>query len=152
MTFYEAIKKAIISVLDQGCVSVSVDGSVANCVYRGPEGVKCAVGHIIDDEYYQPEMEGLNASFERVTKAVGKSIGLELDTNQKDILSVLQLCHDDCKDVEDLDFRTAFITKIETKVRRGSLPEYCIEIAHSWLSNYQLEQKGLEPEFKVRFP
>jgi len=32
------------------------------CLYRGPEGKKCAVGMFIDDEDYSPDMEETNAS------------------------------------------------------------------------------------------
>lgn len=28
------------------------------CAYRGTDGLKCAIGHIISDENYSPEMEG----------------------------------------------------------------------------------------------
>src|SRR5437899_3188379 len=29
-----------------------------SCLYRGPEGTKCAAGWLIPDDLYQPEMEG----------------------------------------------------------------------------------------------
>lgn len=38
----------------QGCQSVRGDGS---CMYRGPDGLKCAVGALIRDEEYAPWME-----------------------------------------------------------------------------------------------
>lgn len=28
------------------------------CLYRGPNGMKCAAGHLIPDEKYKPKMEG----------------------------------------------------------------------------------------------
>jgi hypothetical protein len=34
------------------------DADVARCQYRGPNGTKCAVGCLIPDEAYDPEMEG----------------------------------------------------------------------------------------------
>lgn len=30
-----------------------------NCKYRGEQGTKCAVGHLIPDEFYSEDMEGL---------------------------------------------------------------------------------------------
>ena len=35
----------------------SSNGAV--CMYRGPKGLKCAIGHCIDDKYYQLSMESL---------------------------------------------------------------------------------------------
>ncbi len=35
--------------------SVNAEGG---CMYRGPVGLKCAIGHCIDDQDYDPEMEG----------------------------------------------------------------------------------------------
>ena len=33
------------------------------CLYRGPNGMKCAAGHLIPDEMYYPEMEGEHILF-----------------------------------------------------------------------------------------
>lgn len=32
--------------------------SEGNCVYRGPDGTKCAIGCLIPDELYEEDMEG----------------------------------------------------------------------------------------------
>lgn len=32
-----------------------------SCRYRGDNGLKCTLGHAIDDEEYQPSMEGATA-------------------------------------------------------------------------------------------
>ena len=37
------------------------DADVSRCQYRGPGGTKCAVGCLIPDEAYDPEMEGWSA-------------------------------------------------------------------------------------------
>lgn len=34
-----------------------------NCMYRGPDGKKCAVGMFIPDDAYNPNMEGKKAIF-----------------------------------------------------------------------------------------
>lgn len=46
--------KAVTAVIEQGEPSLNTDGY---CVYRGPNNHKCAVGHLISDEHYNPEME-----------------------------------------------------------------------------------------------
>lgn len=39
--------------------SAGRDGfGVVVCKYRGPNGLKCAAGHLIPDEQYSPDMEG----------------------------------------------------------------------------------------------
>src|SRR5688572_18548351 len=40
------------------------------CCYRNQAGLKCAVGCLIDDDRYDPEIEGLRASAERVLRAI----------------------------------------------------------------------------------
>jgi hypothetical protein len=39
---------------EQGCQSISEGG---NCLYRGPNGLKCAAGHLIPDDKYDERME-----------------------------------------------------------------------------------------------
>ena len=43
--------------LTQNCKSLDRSGE---CVYRGPNGAKCAIGAIIPPEAYKPNMEGEN--------------------------------------------------------------------------------------------
>jgi hypothetical protein len=45
--------------LTQGAKSEKLEGSldVTSCMYRGPEGRKCAVGILIPDEVYTSDME-----------------------------------------------------------------------------------------------
>jgi hypothetical protein len=54
MTKQEIFDTVAIHLIKQGKKSVGDDG---NCLYRGPEGLKCAVGCLIPDEVYRPEME-----------------------------------------------------------------------------------------------
>ena len=39
------------------CVIDNLDGCGQVCVYRGPNGMKCAAGHLIPDNLYKPEFE-----------------------------------------------------------------------------------------------
>lgn len=54
MTPQEIFDKAALGVLNQG--KRSVDGS-ERCLYRGPNGLKCAVGHLVDNEAIAKEMD-----------------------------------------------------------------------------------------------
>ena len=58
------------------------------CLYRGPNGTKCAIGHLIPDDKYTPDIEGENIynKQEVLPKGVGKHI---------DFLLELQDIHDE---------------------------------------------------------
>lgn len=47
----------------QNAVSVSNNGRTSNCMYRGDNGNKCAVGHLIPDHMYSRDMDtGMSVS------------------------------------------------------------------------------------------
>lgn len=54
----------------QGFEKASVP-ETGNCAYRGQDGLMCAVGHCISDEAYNPNLEGVVASSEKIRKAAG---------------------------------------------------------------------------------
>jgi hypothetical protein len=56
MTEQQVFNKAVTGVLGQGEPSITDDESSA-CVYRGPRGLKCAVGFLIKDREYCSQME-----------------------------------------------------------------------------------------------
>ena len=47
MNRQEALDKAYLGLMDQGCRSTNNKGS---CLYRGPNGLKCIIGMLVDDE------------------------------------------------------------------------------------------------------
>ena len=63
------------------------------CLYRGPHGLKCAVGHLIPDEMYMEEMEDVVASHlpERYSE-----IEELFDDCSMDLIDALQEIHDEC--------------------------------------------------------
>ncbi len=73
------------------------------CAYRGVDGCKCAVGHLIADEEYRPEMEGTCLdSYEIISEADG------------DLLSRLRVMHDTCRDshfLEDLERKAKVVAE-----------------------------------------
>jgi hypothetical protein len=98
----ELFEKAINGLLQQGTVSY-IQGT--GCMYRGLNGTKCAVGHLIPDELYDPEIETLTfntyaASSDSMQSGKDKmfSIIKQMGLNKKtiDFLSDLQQSlHDD---------------------------------------------------------
>jgi hypothetical protein len=92
--------KDVTHLLTQMEQSISDDG---RCVYRGPNGLKCAIGALIDDKVYHPEIEGRTVCCEQVQKSVAESNGFKVEdlTEQGwNILSTLQGVHDGCKPVK----------------------------------------------------
>ena len=66
----------------QGCASI--DPNTGDCLYRGPEGRRCAAGWLIPDHLYNPNMEG---------KAVARLPEFR-DHPHRRLLSLLQFAHD----------------------------------------------------------
>lgn len=74
------------------------------CRYRGDGGTKCAVGFLIKDEYYSPDLEGvavclspsrdLVSRVHKVIKALEASLGYSLNKAEISLLSFLQGIHD----------------------------------------------------------
>jgi len=62
-----------------------------SCLYRGPNGVKCALGHLINDEEYVPEMEGKSADCLARESFMPKRLLPYLG-----LIAGLQTAHDDC--------------------------------------------------------
>lgn len=89
--------KAVIHLLTQMEQSIAGDGS---CLYRGPNGLKCAIGALIDDARYDAErLEDLSIRSQYVQVAVAKSQGFNLvdcdwDWEGWKILRAVQNIHD----------------------------------------------------------
>ncbi len=91
MTNQEAFDIAYKGLAAQGFRrSIVADESDAmSCRYRGPNGLKCAIGHLIPDSLYQPEWDqGL--SLHRVISVCG------LGSVRLDLINAMQNAHDSC--------------------------------------------------------
>lgn len=81
--------------MKQGRQSYSKDVPTAGgCMYRSPNGDKCAIGCLIPDELYNKDIEGLSVFHDEVSDILKK---IYPDATEKDLtfLSVLQDMHDD---------------------------------------------------------
>lgn len=88
--------------LKQGKASMMSEFGISSCLYRHPDGLKCAVGHLIDDEFYDEEMENQPCQsrivWPSIIKSVQKKYNIdlnELDANLGTVLSFMQVAHDD---------------------------------------------------------
>lgn len=99
MNTQEIFDKAVLGVVAQGKQSTSRDNMW--CRYRGEKGLKCAVGHLIDDEYYNTNLENEDATNHDVIIAVSNSIGRPLTKGERRLLDALQHAHDGSADNEE---------------------------------------------------
>lgn len=76
-----------------------------NCQYRGPNGMRCAIGCLIPDEHYKPELEGWGIAplveprnilpeGKLLLEALTATLGGEPDKDTLLLLYKLQLIHD----------------------------------------------------------
>lgn len=63
------------------------------CAYRGWDGLKCAVGCLIDDAHYKPVLEGHTVRDGELVQALVKS-GVPIVPHMLDMLNRLQNLHD----------------------------------------------------------
>lgn len=94
--------KTLQQIFDQAYNGVVAQGgqssdTVGRCMYRGPEGRKCAVGHLLPDELYRPNMEGTTVDYgATVLKASLRQVGIDLDDKPTKLLVIrMQAIHDD---------------------------------------------------------
>lgn len=64
------------------------------CKYRNENGKMCAVGCVITDEVYSPELESKSMGRDEIIKAVGLSLKMKLDVNTIALLKAWQQYHD----------------------------------------------------------
>lgn len=74
--------------LTQNAPALNADGG---CVYRGMQGLQCAVGCLIPDDKYDPYIEGESVSDD----AVRSMLPFEVTEEQLELLTDLQMTHDD---------------------------------------------------------
>jgi hypothetical protein len=115
---YDYIVEAIVK---QGRPSV---GDNDRCLYRGPDGLKCAAGHVIPDSMYSEEMEG-NAvdslALQTLPFLSKPALPKSLHPHQK-LLTYLQSNHDAA--AHDNDFMGSFLSYSNTLAKMLSVKPY----------------------------
>lgn len=101
----EVFNTAAKALLDQKVPSAKHEGEGAmgtSCLYRGPNGTKCAIGHLIPDEHYNRCMEGAAVPSKDSYRTVAASHLVEAleasgfsGAEDFRFLRQLQACHDD---------------------------------------------------------
>lgn len=95
-TRQEAFDKVVEHLLKQGKRSAVVTESsmIESCMYRGPNGLKCAIGALIFDEYYSKILEG--KAIDTCATAAIVASGYPGDNLSLSLYASLQLVHDYC--------------------------------------------------------
>ncbi len=86
MTKQEIFDTVALHLIKQGKKSVN---DIGRCLYRSPEGLKCAIGCLIPDEVYQRSMEGHG-----VSRLLGNYDSLKFLWPFDAILNDIQRVHD----------------------------------------------------------
>lgn len=95
MTNQELYSTSRQHLLKQGCKSFVERGTYqdgtprSSCLYRGPNGTKCAIGVFIPDTAYSADLEGSRVCVEKVWQAAG------LTRYQLELAASLQTIHDE---------------------------------------------------------
>ena len=83
MSLQEIFDKSVGGVLAQGGLGMRH----GVCLYRAPDGKRCAVGQLLDDGVYSPSFEAL--PLRSIVSRLPPSLG-----RQVDLLNKLQIAHD----------------------------------------------------------
>jgi hypothetical protein len=108
MTNQEAFEKVTIHLLTQMEKSEAVDADCdigAECRYRGPNGLMCAIGCLITDDQYASSLEGWDATHGCI-RALPCLVGIN-----SDLLLMLQHVHDHSQPVDWEDRLRAVATR-----------------------------------------
>lgn len=90
MNIQQIFDKVYVHLLTQNARSADESG----CLYKNPAGLKCAVGCLIPDEFYDPDIEGASTRNKLLENILIKSLG-ELSSEKLNLLDQLQQLHDD---------------------------------------------------------
>jgi hypothetical protein len=106
---------AVNGIRRQGTYAGSIDRA---CMYRGPNGTACAIGHNIPDDRYRPGIEGSLATSPTVHDAMGLT---DIPDDDIAFLQELQAClHDNIVswsiNRKASDAATRFMAKFEEEV------------------------------------
>lgn len=91
------VDKVLKHLWDQG--ECSQDLRKLGCLYRGHGGTKCAIGILIPDDIYSPDMEGL--SFYKLCQHYDAVANLPEIQAIKQVGHILQRLHDELSGVPD---------------------------------------------------
>jgi hypothetical protein len=101
--------KACAAIIQQGKPAIITKWERSICQYRTPDGLKCAVGHLVSDEQIQKfqALQNNMAAGEFSEDMIAELLPGITEDDGRDFLMHLQQSHDDCSDSMDFvaDFK-----------------------------------------------
>jgi hypothetical protein len=145
MTLLQISEKIRDHLIKQKAKSQTNDGS---CKYRSGNDM-CAVGCLIPDEVYSPELEGKAMAREEIITAVGLSLKMKLDVDTLALLRAWQNYHDSVYG-QYVEGEYKFRANYERWIQEGAEPDH----AHSPAAMHEhlktLEQYDMTGEITKR--
>lgn len=87
------------------------------CLYRGPDGLMCAAGCLIEDEYYSPKFEGKGAHVGEISNALISS-GVPMNKPEVSrLVQKLQAAHDNIGGYRNIEGATDFMSFFPSNAR-----------------------------------
>ena len=112
----QVFDKVAAHLLAQGITSSKGHEVGGTCLYRGPNGTKCAVGCLIPDDLYSPNMEGksvpgsVSPDFPDLDSMLGRVLTQIVEQDTFPLLAALQVLHDTIKpEFWDVELRNSAI-------------------------------------------
>jgi hypothetical protein len=102
LTNQQIFDRVYVHLLRQNAKSQEVLGGITTCLYRSPEGLSCAVGCLISDEFYSPAIENSSVlellyptlgDGNEVLRRTLEGSGIDLESSGQ-LLNRLQRVHD----------------------------------------------------------
>lgn len=116
---FDRVARHLLTQMKQSMV-LDANDPRSRCRYRGPNGLKCAIGCLIPDEKYSEELEGLavpdpefSAELSPQTEKLLKVAGLT--KKQCGLASILQALHDNIDPADWRDELTKIAQSFELK-------------------------------------
>lgn len=106
----------VAAIVKQGRPSV---GDNDRCLYRGPEGLKCAYGHVHPDSMYSENMENRDIDELSDRNMIPKSL-----IRHTRLLDYLQKCHDGSRPIQGFTFIKAFCHQANRLAKQYNLKPY----------------------------
>lgn len=119
MNAQEIFGRVYIGIIKQG--GPSINPASSECLYRSPQGRKCAVGQLLLDEFYNKEMEGKTVGSPLIDNGLFSS---GVTNSNLQFVKILQNIHDVAAfeaDNEDKLFVEIFKKEMQAVIKRYNL-------------------------------